>query len=76
MTVKGHSGKIWCIAIITNNAFIVSGSSDKTIRIWSYEKFMNTLEGLTDDFLSVASITGTKLIVSGSREKAVRIWNF
>ena len=78
MTLDGHNGKIQCISYIANSVFIVSGRSDKTIRVWNYQngQCINTLEGHTDDILSVASIPGTKLIVSGSKDKTVRIWDY
>lgn len=34
-TFEGHSGAISCVAFSNNLAFCVSGSDDKTIRLWS-----------------------------------------
>lgn len=34
-TMEGHSGAITCLAISPNGLFAVSGSEDKTARVWS-----------------------------------------
>jgi WD40 repeat protein len=32
--LKGHSGRIWAIALTRDGKTLVSGSQDKTIKIW------------------------------------------
>lgn len=34
-TFKGHSGSIGCVAFANNLSFCISGSDDKTVRLWS-----------------------------------------
>ena len=34
---KGHAGVVNAVAISTDGAKIVSGSDDKTVRVWSME---------------------------------------
>jgi WD40 repeat protein len=74
---EGHNQPVSCIAFLPDGMYIVSGSWDKTIRVW------NTKTGgiafgpfrHTDKINSVAfSPDGTK-IVSGSRDKAIRVWD-
>ncbi len=55
---------------------LVTGSSDKTIKVWDLRMFgecLNTLEGHTN-FVSSVSFVGNPL-VSGSDDCTVRMWN-
>jgi WD40 repeat protein len=56
---------------------IVSGSGDKTVKIWNAAtgEVENTLQGHSSYVTSVAfSVDGSR-IVSGSYDKTVKIWN-
>ena len=68
-----HSSPITSIA--TTKDYIISGSGDRTIKIWNYDgKCIHTLSGHSD---YVASIATTKdYIISGSDDKTIKIWNY
>ncbi len=34
---KGHTDYVWAVAISTDDAKILSGSGDRTVRVWSME---------------------------------------
>jgi WD40 repeat protein len=34
MPIIGHNGEVKSVVLSKNNKFIVSGSNDKTIRVW------------------------------------------
>jgi WD40 repeat protein len=74
---NGHTGKINSVAISSDNTFIISGSEDKTIRIWDVAsgKLINVLEGHTSRVSSVALSKNDQFIVSGSWDKTVRLWD-
>ena len=74
---KGHTGKIISVAISSDNTFIISGSEDKTIRIWDVASgnLLNVLEGHTSRISSVALSKNDQFIVSGSLDKTVRLWD-
>ena len=59
---KGHTGLVGDVAISTDGAKIVSGSWDKTVRVWS----METGEVL-DCFLVIARILWLEMSQSLSR---------
>ena len=71
-TLEGHSDYVNSVAIDGDR--IVSGSADKTIKIWNTEgECIKTLEGHSDCVTSVA-IDGDR-IVSGSWDETIKIWN-
>ena len=37
-TLQGHTSHVYCCAISSKHDFIISGSYDKTLNIWNYEK--------------------------------------
>ena len=73
--MEGHSNYIYSIAFSPDGTKIISGSSDKTIKIWDANtgQCLKTLEGHSNNVYSVAfSPDGTK-IVSGSTDTTVKI---
>ena len=57
---------------------IVSGSADKTVRVWDADTGQpigQPLTGHTDAVRSVAFSPDGKRIVSGSADKTVRVWD-
>ncbi len=56
----------------------MSGSNDKTIKIWNYETYelINTLKGHTDWVMSLLHIVKTKFIASGARDDTIKLWDY
>ena len=75
---KGHSYYIRSIAISPDGKNIVSGSIDKTIKVWDFKtgECLNTLEGHTSSINSIAISPDGKYIVSGSDDGIIKIWDF
>ena len=77
LTLEGHTDSVTSVAFNHDGTKIVSGSEDKTIRVWNVDtgECILTLKGHTDYVKSVAfNHDGTK-IVSGSDDKTIRVWN-
>ncbi len=78
----GHTDGVSALALgrIGSREVIVSGSADRTLRIWeaaSGEQLGAPLTGHTDGVSAVAlgRIDGREMIVSGSADRTVRIWD-
>jgi WD40 repeat protein len=76
-TFEGHLDAINSVAVAINNKFIVTGSSDKTAKIWDVQsgKLLFTLEGHEWKVTSVAISLDCKYIVTGSTDGSVKLWN-
>jgi guanine nucleotide-binding protein subunit beta-2-like 1 protein len=76
-SLKGHSHFVSSVAISRDSKHVVSGSWDKTLRLWD----LNTMTtrklftGHTKDVLSVAFSQDNRMILSGGMDKTLRFWN-
>ncbi|KAG8735579.1 hypothetical protein FRC10_010368 [Ceratobasidium sp. 414] len=75
---EGHTNRIWSVAYSPDGAYIASGSSDDTVRIWDAhtgQPVGQPLNGHTSGVLSIAYSPDGAYIASGSDDKTVRIWD-
>ena len=64
-----------CSVCVTHDGKIVSGSGDKTVRVWDMQgKELAICRGHEDWVYSVC-VTKDGKIVSGSDDKTVRVWD-
>ena len=74
---KGHKSSIWSM-IETSEGYIVTGSSDKTLKIWDpinlKENSIANLKGHKGCIYSIAQIEKNK-IISGSEDATMKIWD-
>ncbi|MBD1824182.1 hypothetical protein H6F51_17055 [Cyanobacteria bacterium FACHB-DQ100] len=75
--LQGHSSSVLSVAFCPDGRTIVSGSSDKTIRLWNLEgnPIEQPFRGHRDDVWSVAFSPDGQMIVSGSSDKTIRLWD-
>ena len=77
VTLKGDTDFVSSVAYSPDGKRIVSGSRDKTVKVWDAltGKDLLTLKGHTADVTSVAISADGKRIVSGSRDNTVKVWD-
>lgn len=75
--LSGHNHFVSSLSISADSTHVISGSWDKTIRLWDLTKFTTKklLKGHTKDILSVAFTKDSRYIVSGSMDNSLRVWN-
>lgn len=76
-TLTGHAWAVHSVAISSDGKWLVSGGSDKTIKVWELptDKEVCTLTGHTGSVRSVAISGDGKTLVSGSRDGTIKAWN-
>ena len=77
MTLLGHTQRVKSVAISGDGVTIVSGSSDKTVKVWDAQTgaCRATLQGHTDLVWSVAISGDGTTVVSGSEDQTVKMWD-
>jgi WD40 repeat protein len=72
-----HRHWVYCVAFSPDGQYIVSGSEDKTVRLWNLQgnPVGQPFQGHDDAVLSVAFSPDGQYVVSGSEDKTVRLWN-
>ncbi|CAG8072834.1 unnamed protein product [Penicillium olsonii] len=81
----GHTDKVSVVRFYTcpasGSKFIITGSVDRTLRIWQCKgsstheyTLVSTLEGHTGSVNAIAITNGTDIIASGAADGTVRIW--
>ncbi len=76
-TLEGHSGWICAVRVTSDGGRIVSGSKDRTLRVWDVESgvCLRTLEGHSGDVLSLDLTPDGRCAVSGSEDHTLRVWD-
>jgi len=74
--LKGHKGKVPCLAISPDGRLLASGSSDKTVRLWNLADGMllKTIEGNRPIRCLAISPDGQAL-AGGLENETVRLWS-
>ncbi|QRW00934.1 hypothetical protein RhiJN_28952 [Ceratobasidium sp. AG-Ba] len=82
--LAGHTGKIRSMVFSPNGDYIVSGSNDKTVRIWST---ISSTEikvvyptngdpyGRLNEVKCIAISSDGSIVISGHKDRTVRIWD-
>jgi WD40 repeat protein len=77
-----HKGEVKCLLNekIFNQIFVISGSADRTIKIWDIDPkskdIIQTLTGHSGTILCLAYSKKTDTIFSGSTDKTLKIWKY
>ena len=76
-TLTGHSDGVDSLAISPDGKILVSGSGDKSIKIWNLPtgKLKSTLTGHSSGVNYLAITPDAKTLVSASWDDTIKIWN-
>ncbi len=76
--LQGHTDSVWSVAVSGNGRWAVSGSMDRTVRLWDLEtgrelrELRGHEEGVTSLALFIGSVQG---VLSGGLDNEVRLWH-
>lgn len=75
LSLRGHTGMIFSL-IDLQNEFLLSGSDDKTIKIWNKTDWslIETLKGHSKAIRCLVKLSKS-LVASGSDDKTIKIWD-
>jgi len=75
-TLEGHTGGINCVDYSSKSKVILTGSDDRTARVWDMKSFSCklVLEGHTG-YVTCCKIFGHKFAVTSSFDCSIRKWN-
>ncbi|MGL5870870.1 MAG: WD40 repeat domain-containing protein [Xenococcaceae cyanobacterium] len=80
-SLRGHSDRVRCLSLSLDGKFLVSGSVDRTIKLWNLatkeliRTFGDVSSGHLGAVLSVAINVNGKNLISGSADKTTKIWD-
>ena len=73
-TLLGHKKWIKCLCKLTPN-YIISGSDDKSIKLWTNNKCKYTFFGHERSVRTICRVDNN-FFVSGSFDNTIRIWDY
>ena len=75
--LSGHSRRVRSLAFSPDGTSLVSGSHDKTIKLWDMQTggVIKTFHGHIGRVLSVTISADCSRIASGSKDKTIRLWD-
>ncbi|MGM3305413.1 eIF2A-related protein [Anabaena sp. WFMT] len=75
--LQGHTDNIWAIAFSPDGKIIVSGSSDRTVKLWDSQtgQCLQTFSGHTRPVLSVAFSLDGQIIASCGGHSIIKVWD-
>ncbi len=78
-TLAGHTAAVTAIAFSADNARLVTGSVDKTVRVWNPANAQQPeqikFEGSTGNITAVAFSPDSNQVLSGTADNKLRLWN-
>ena len=77
LTLKGHDGAVSAIAWSPDGKRVLTGSEDRTARLWDLAtgRVLLTLKGHNAGVTAVAWSPNGLHIVTGSKDKTARVWS-
>lgn len=76
-TFTNHQDMVWAVTVTPNSKQIISGSWDKTIKVWNLKtgNELFTLTGHNQSLMDVVVTPDGKQVISASSDKTIKVWN-
>ena len=74
-TLSGHAGYVRCAAA-ADDGHVLTGSFDKTVKVWRGDELVRTIEPHTDVVFAVAVLPGGARFISGSEDRTAKLCTF
>ena len=71
---EGHQQAVQSVAFTQTGQLFASGSSDRTVRIWSLDGYQTTLEDHCGSVNAVTFSPDGMLLASGSGDRTIKLW--
>lgn len=77
LVLTGHPDGVLALAFSGDGRWLVSGSSDQTVRIWEVAtgRAAHVLAGHTGQVMSVSFSPDGRLLASGSSDRTIKLWD-
>jgi len=74
--LSGHTDRVSALVFTPDGLVLVSGSSDRTIKLWRAEDgaLLRTLSEHTGAVLSIACSPDGQILASGSDDQSIKLW--
>jgi WD40 repeat protein len=75
--LKGHRDAVTSICISTDEQFILSGSTDNTVKLWEIAtgKCLHTFAEHTGEVAAVCISADSRFVLSGSNDRTLKLWD-
>ncbi|XP_063151072.1 phospholipase A-2-activating protein isoform X2 [Candoia aspera] len=74
MTLQGHTAAVWAVKILPEQGLMLTGSADKTIKLWKAGRCERTFTGHEDCVRGLAILSETEFL-SCANDASIRRWH-
>jgi WD40 repeat protein len=77
-TLTGHSSWVYAIALSPDGKYLISASSDDTLKVWDWQtgEKVRTLTGHSSSVYAIAFSVDGKYLISGSSDDTLKVWDW
>jgi WD40 repeat protein len=75
--LRGHTDQVTAVAVTPDGRWVLTGSSDATIRVWDIQsgKCLRTLRGHNYTIYSIVITSDGTQVLTGGEDQTVKVWD-